>query len=155
MEQSKTKEQSNNENNPLVVDSEIRDYLTETRKWTMFFAVLGFIGIGLMALAALGMVLFGTLGSGYFNNREAAILGGLTLVYVAVGVIYFFPVLYLLKFSRNMKLAIEQSEQSKLIMAFEYLKSHFKIVGILTIVIFGLYFLIGMIAAIAGVFSML
>lgn len=154
MEQSEMKGNTTLEHKDMVVDQNIRKDLTEIRKWTKFFAILGFIGIGLMALAVLVMLLFGTLGSGYLNNREAVILGGLTAVYLAVGVLYFFPVLYLLKFSSNMKLAIEKSEQSKLVMAFDYLRSHFKFVGILTIVFIGIYILIGVIAAIAGIFSM-
>jgi len=52
-----------------------------------------------------------------------------------------------------MKKAIEQAEQKDLTVAFEYLKSHYKFIGILTIAILGLYVLIGIVAAIVGMSS--
>jgi len=55
----------------LVIDSNTKNNLDETRKWTMFFAIFGFIGIGFMALAALVLLIVGIFGSSYWNNRGA------------------------------------------------------------------------------------
>ena len=137
----------------LVIDSNTKNNLDETRKWNMFFAILGFIGIGFMALAALVLLIVGIFGSSYWNNREAVMFGGLTILYLAFGAVYFFPILYLLKFSTHMKNAIEKTEQSKLILAFDYLKSHYKFVGILTIVLFGVYILAAIVIALVGLSS--
>jgi len=52
-----------------------------------------------------------------------------------------------------MKNAIEKTEQSKLILAFDYLKSHYKFVGILTIVLFGVYILAAIVIALVGLSS--
>mgnify|MGYP001139433415 CR=1 FL=1 len=154
MEQAETKESEKFERNEMVVDSRIKNDLTETRKWTMFFAILGFIGIGFLAIAVVVMLIAATVGSGFMSNQNAMLFGVLTVVYLIMGLLYFFPVYYLLKFSTHMKSAIEKSEQNKLVMAFEYLKSHYKFIGILTIVIIGMYILIGIVAAVVGFSSL-
>ena len=141
------------EKNEIVLDKKSLTYLTETRKWTMFFAVLGFIFIGLMVLGALFLMVFGMAGHGFGSNRGAMVGGAMSIVYLLFGFLYFFPIYYLLKFSVNMKKAIEQNEHKDFAVAFEYLKSHYKFIGILTIVILSLYILIGIIAAIVGMAS--
>lgn len=141
-----------NENSELKLTNESLGYLNETRKWTMFFAILGFIGIGFLAIAFIIMAIIGTVG-GAMGNMESAIFGVLAVLYLVIGVLYFFPVLYLLKFSTNMKTAIEQTKQNNLVSAFEYLKSHYKFLGIFTIAIFGLYLVAGIIIGIIGVAS--
>jgi hypothetical protein len=138
------------EESKLFIDEKSQEYLTEIRKWAMFFAILGFIFIGLMVLMGL---IFGLVGS-FFGS----FLGGVEriaifLVYIVIGGLYFFPVYYLFKFSVNMKNAIQQSKQGELTYSFEFLKSHYKFVGILTIVILSLYVLAGIIAVIVGAFA--
>ncbi|PLX11560.1 MAG: hypothetical protein C0597_14875 [Marinilabiliales bacterium] len=139
----------------LIIDTQTKQNLDETRKWTMFFAILGFIGIGFMVLAALILLIIGIFGSSYWNNREAVMFGGLSALYLVLGAIYFLPILYLLKFSTNMKNAIEKAEQSKLTSAFDYLKSHYKFVGILTIILFAVYILAAVVIGIVGLSSFL
>ena len=138
------------ENLELKLTNESLGYLNETRKWTMFFAILGFIGIGFLAIAFIIMAIIGIIG-GVMGNMGSAIFVVLAVVYLIIGVLYFFPVLYLLKFSTNMKTAIEQTKQSNLVSAFEYLKSHYKFLGIFTIALFGLYLVAGIIFGIIAV----
>ncbi|HRW63514.1 MAG TPA: hypothetical protein P5132_08505 [Bacteroidales bacterium] len=116
--------------------------LTEIRKWTMFFTVLGFIAIGFMVLGALAMGMIGIMGGTFGGMREASFLGGISLLYLVIALLYFFPVLYLLKFSTHMKNAIEKISQNDLSVAFTNLKSHYKFVGIFTIVLIGIYILV-------------
>ena len=92
------------ENLELKLTNESLGYLNETRKWTMFFAILGFIGIGFLAIAFIIMAIIGIIG-GVMGNMGSAIFVVLAVVYLIIGVLYFFPVLYLLKFSTNMKTA--------------------------------------------------
>lgn len=141
------------DNTDLRLTSESIVYLSETRKWTMFFAILGFIGIGFLAIGFIALAIIGTIG-GLMGGMESAVFGVLAVVYLIIGVLYFFPVLYLLKFSTNMKAALEQTKQSKLTDAFLYLKSHYKFMGIFTIVVFGLYLLAGIIIGIIGLASL-
>lgn len=137
----------------LVINRNSLTYLTEIRKWTMFFAVLGFIAIGLMVLAAFVVGIIASVGGAFGGFKEASVLGVLAVVYLAFGALYIFPVLYLLKFSTNTRKAIEQSDSNLLSSAFLNLKSHYKFVGILTIVIFGIYILVGVIAGIVALAS--
>ena len=134
----------------MVLDKKSLTYLTEIRKWTMFLSILGFIFIGLLAIIVLIVGLVGAGFGGLMGGSEILII---LLVYIIIGVLYFFPIYYLLKFSVNMKKAIEQAEQKDFTVAFEYLKSHYKFIGILTIVVLSLYILIGIIAAIVGMAS--
>ena len=150
MENSEIQQESTLEKNEMVLDKKSLTYLTETRKWTMFLAILGFIFIGLLAIIVLIVGLVGAGFGGLMGGSEILII---LLVYIVIGVLYFFPIYYLLKFSVNMKKAIEQAEQKDLTVAFEYLKSHYKFIGILTIAILGLYVLIGIVAAIVGMAS--
>ncbi|MCD4832175.1 MAG: hypothetical protein K8R31_00120 [Bacteroidales bacterium] len=150
MENSEVQQDSTLEKNEMVIDKKSLTYLTETRKWTMFLAILGFIFIGLLAIGVLILGLVGAGCGGLMGGSEMFII---FVVYIVIGVLYFFPIYYLLKFSVNMKKAIEQAEQKDLTVAFEYLKSHYKFIGVLTIVIFGLYILIGIVAAIIGMAS--
>jgi len=74
----------------------------------------------------------------------------ITVIYLIIAVIYFFPIYYLYNFSVKMKKALLSDDQTLLRNAFEDLKSHYKFVGIFTIVILSLYllmFLIGLGAA--------
>lgn len=64
-------------------------------------------------------------------------------IYVAISLIYIMPVIYLYRFSTLARRAIRISDSVEIMYALRNLKSHFKFVGIFTIVILGLYFLAG------------
>lgn len=126
-------------------------YLNETRKWTMFFSILGFIGIGFMLIAAL---FIGSIMNSIPNYSETADLtagltGGLMSgFYIIMAVLYFFPIYYLYKFSSNMKAGIQHRSSELVEEAFKHQKSHYKFFGILTgiILIFYVLILIGTVA---------
>jgi len=141
MENMETPVDKMNESQDLVLNKESLGYLIIIRKWAMFFAILGFIGIGFMVLLALFMGIASSIGTAFGGMHETWILVVFTLVYLLLAGLYVMPVLYLLRFSTKMKTAIETSDQNNLVLAFQNLKSHFKYVGIMTIVIMGLYIL--------------
>lgn len=128
----------------LKISSISTKYLQETAKWSKFISIIGFVGIGLMVLAALGMIIFGsTLGSGYRNayqSQSPFAIGA--IVYIILAVLYYFPISYLFKFSTSMKKALEKTDNITMDKAFENLKSHYKFLGIMMIVILSLYILI-------------
>lgn len=150
MENSEIQQDSVLEKKEMILDTKSLSFLTEIRKWSMFLAILGFIFLGLLVLMGLFIILAGSLFGGYLGGMERVLI---FFVYILIGGLYFFPIYYLLKFSVNMKKAIEQSEQKDMTSAFEYLKSHYKFIGIFTIVVLSLYVLIGIIAAIVGMSS--
>ena len=126
-------------------------FLKETSTWTYFLSILGFIGIGLMILGGLFFSLAMNLIPG--GNPYAGLgvdMSYFGMIYVVIALFYFFPVLYLFNFSRKMKSALNSNNNDELTSAFSNLKSHYKFIGIFTIVIISLYVLIFVFAMIAG-----
>ncbi|MEG2078977.1 DUF5362 family protein [Chryseobacterium sp.] len=140
----------------LRVDSAAKSFLVEAAKWTSFLAILGYIGIALMVVAALFMMTMGASMSS--ASSSLAPLGGgmfIGVIYLVFALLYFLPINYLYKFSSNMKHAISTNNQASLTSAFEYLKSHYKFIGIITLVVIGLYILMFLILMVKGVSSAL
>jgi hypothetical protein len=73
----------------------------------------------------------------------------MTGVYLVLALLYFFPVLYLYQFSKKMKEALQSKNDDVLATAFEKLKSHYKFIGVFTIIFISLYILM-IVAAIVG-----
>ena len=139
----------------LVIDWRSKEFLKETAKWTKFLAILGFVGIGLMVLGSLVM-LFAP--SSLMSNGDFPFGGKIfmMLLYLAFAVLYYFPISYLYQFSENTKKAIENNDNNAIRDAFEFLKSHYKFMGILTIILLSFYAIIIFIALIrAGAAAMM
>jgi hypothetical protein len=118
-------------------------YLKEITKWTKFLSILGFVGVGLMVVLAFAMgTVFSSLGSLGDNSPMAAMGPIFTVMYLAFAALYFFPVLYLYRFSKNSKEAVQNNCSDLLSTGLGYLKSHYKFVGILMVVLLSLYALI-------------
>lgn len=131
----------------MSLSQESKQHLDETRKWTFFLAIVGFVFIGLMVLISLFMgAVFDELGNEVMPFSSFAV----GLMYIAIGALYFFPIYYLYKFSTNMKNALTSDEDNSLNDAFRYLKSHYKFMGIFTIIIFSIYLLMGLGFAVVG-----
>jgi len=125
----------------LIIDWRSKEFLKETAKWTKFLAILGFVGIGLMVLGSLVM-LFAP--SSLMSNGDFPFGGKIfmMLLYLAFAVLYYFPISYLYQFSENTKKAIENNDNNAIRDAFEFLKSHYKFMGILTIILLSFYAII-------------
>lgn len=136
---------------PMLVSDVSKKQLKEISSWATFFAILGFVGVGLMALVAILIVvvvpLIPTDGSNSFAMYPTTLIGG---VYLVIAVVYFFPVLYLFRFATKMKSALLDSNILKVDDAFINMKSHFRYMGIMTIVIISLYILAAIIVVIMG-----
>ncbi len=126
-------------NNDLVLEAQAQIYLKETRKWAKFLAIMGFIFMGLMVLISIVTFVF----SSSMSNQlplpfpiPFAIFG---FVYLAFAAIYFFPIYYLLQFANKAKHALLEQNTQTLTESMQYLKSHYKFLGIFTIVMLALY----------------
>lgn len=139
-------EQSNQNLFDLQIDHQSSSFLSETAKWGKFLAIMGFIFCGLMVIVALfaGTLMASMMpGLGTAEGTTAAIGGGvLTVVYLVLALIYFFPCLYLFNFSSKMQLALRSNQQDVLNTSFRNLKSCFKFMGILTIVLLSFWVLL-------------
>ncbi|MGB8705711.1 MAG: DUF5362 family protein [Gillisia sp.] len=114
--------------------------LLETGKWTKFLAILGFIFIGFMLLASVIMgVVTSVMGDAFPSLPFPGIF--LALIYLVFAVLYFFPILYLFRFSTNIQKAMRANKPQDFNAAIGNLKSHYKFVGILVIIIMVAYLL--------------
>lgn len=141
---------SNNQNLfDLQIDQPVTTYLGETAKWAKFLAIVGFVFCGIMAIIA---VFAGSLMSTAFGSMGGD--GGMsgifvTLLYLVIAALYFFPCLYLFHFANKMQRALRQNDQGSLTDSFRNLKSCYKFLGILMIIVLAFY----AIALIVGLFA--
>ncbi len=131
------------DNNLQLTEMSLR-YLNTTRKWTMFFAILGFIGAGFMFVAGFIMILSTFAAEAMTSNGDlpfpvGAGFGAIGIFYFILGAIIIIPSVYLLKFSNSAKKLYVYRKQDSVDETFRHLKSYYKLYGILTIAIFGLY----------------
>lgn len=118
-------------------------FLKEIARWTKFLSVVGFVGIGLM-------VVVGIFGGTMLSTANA--YGGVagrgmspiffTIMYLLMAGLYFMPVRYMWLFSSKMDAGLKSKIQSEVDAALENLKSHFKYIGIMMIVVLSIYALI-------------
>ena len=135
-------EHSNIENFDMKLNESAKDFLKETAKWAYFLSIIGYIGIGFIVVIAL---FAGTLISALGSANSMLGVGGpsfgifISFLYFVVAVLYFFPVYYLNKFASNAKAALRDNDSEVLITSLGYLKSHYKYIGIMMVIVFSLY----------------
>ncbi len=143
----------------LSLDRESIDHLTESARWGKFLAIIGFITVGLLVIFSffIGAIFanFSAL-SPYpgTDTRAASSLGGafFTVIYLIVAVIYFFPCLYLFRYSVRMKAALNTNDQTKLNQSLKSQKMLYRYVGIVTIIAISLELLALLIGGVAMLF---
>ena len=147
----------NQNNNEMHLNASALEFLKESAKWSKFLAIMGFVGIGFMVLAAIFMgavmSMIPTAAQSTEFNPLGAMKGFLSVFYLIIAAIYYFPVYYLYKYANDTKNAIQNNDSELLSTGLGFLKSHHKFLGIMMIVILSLYVLmfIGMITM--GIFA--
>lgn len=138
----------------LKLTSEAKFYLRETAKWAFFLSIVGFVGIALLVIVALfASTIFNSIQEMQSQVYPFNIGKMITIIYLVLAAIYLFPVYYLMQFANKMKVALVNIDDEDLTASFEMLKSHYKFIGVFTIIILSLYamlFVVGML----GVFAM-
>jgi len=116
------------------------DALRVSAKWSLFLAIIGFVGIGLMIIDALFL---SSIMSALPSNGSPimAMKGIVSVIYIIFAALYFPPVYYLFKYATDMKIALQDRDSEDVGNALKYLKSHHKYLGVSMIVIMSLYVL--------------
>lgn len=133
----------------------MKGFILEISKWAKFLSIIGFIGIGLMVLAAIVMMVAGATLSSFSNNygddysSNPVGAGLIGILYIIMAVLYFFPVYYLFKSAVGLKNGIINNDEVTLTDGFQNLKSHYKFIGIMMIIIISLYALLFLFAMLA------
>jgi len=126
------------ESRKIEIEQETLNHLNTTRKWAMFLAISGFIFLGLIIIIGL---IAGTFLSA-FSSGEKGLGIPESLMFVPVlfiAVIYFFPVLFLFRFSKHASHAVHKLDKLELHKAIKNLKFYFVYIGVLIILVFSLY----------------
>jgi hypothetical protein len=135
--------------NDLQINSVTENHLTEIAKWGKFLSIAGFIMCGFMAVIAFFIGNYMSRLSGFNSAYVTGYSAGVTIGYLIIALIMFFPCLFLYKFSVKMQQALKSANQEVLETSFQNLKAMFKFQGILAIIVLVLWFL-GMLGMMAG-----
>lgn len=132
----------------LSIDPVTKSNLSETAKWARFLAITGMISLVLLLM--LGFYLSTVMTSNLnrqlqeadVNFRTAPGIGiGLAFIYILIAVVWFFPLMFLLRFANQMRASIKENDQEKLNLSFQNLKICFRYLGIVTVISIALYIL--------------
>ena len=135
----------------LIVTEEMRSYIYDITRWAKFLAIVGFAFAALLVLVSFSIPSllgsnpalakqFGTMGSGGST--------AITIIYLVLGLFYFYPSMLLFRISKNGKQGVLFGNQEGLNTAMQNVKSLFKFWGIITIaVIVGYFLLVFMVGA--------
>lgn len=141
----------------LTIDPLTKSHLYETAKWARFLSIVGMISLALMILFGLFFsTIFSSLSNNSFDGAEPSTewttgMGmAMGIIYIIIAIIWFFPLLYLLRFSNTIKSAVNSNDQNALNVSFQNLKACFRYIGIVTIIIIALYALILVFAIVGG-----
>lgn len=127
-----------NEPRKIEIEQATLKHLNIIRKWAMFFAILGFIFVGLIIIAGVTAGTFLSLfNSGQMNTGFPEWI--VIAILVCVALLYFFPVLFLFRFSKHTAIAIQTLSKDELREAIRYLRACFVYMGIMTIVVLCIY----------------
>lgn len=133
------------ENKKLEIEQSTLKQLNTARKWAMFLAIIGFIFLGIMIVVGLIAGTFlKTFSSGENNFGISDSL--MFIPVLLIGLIYFFPVLFLFRFSKYISRSIQNLDNIQFHRAIKNLKLYFAYIGILIIIVLSLYIVILIVA---------
>ena len=115
----------------LILNADARIFLKETAKWAFFIAFM-FLG------AIASFFVFDALPQSSQTQVPFDMGVATSIFYLVMALLYIFPVYYLLQFSTKLKKALNTKNDEVLANAFEMLKSHYKYIGVLFIIIISL-----------------
>jgi len=126
------------EKKTIEIDQDILKNLNVIRKWAMFFSILGFIFLGLVIIIG---IIAGTFLSAFKSGGASAGIPEslIIILFFVLAVVYFFPVHFLFRFSKQTAHAVHNLDKEALHKAFRSLKSYCVYMGVLTILGLCLY----------------
>ena len=123
---------------PLMIQ-----YLRETKPWVRLLSVLGFIFSGLMVLGGLVVMVAGA-------AAGEAIGAGIGVVYLVLAGLYLLPLIHLHRYANAIGQAVLGGGATAVEDALLRQRSFWRTVGIMSLVMIGLYLLIIVVAMVAG-----
>jgi len=154
-EETKPEIQQDEQVEALWISEDVRSYIYDMAKWARFLSIVGFVFSAMIVLSAFstGAFMAGIAASSPGNPLLALGATGLTILYLLIGLLQFYPSFLLYKFSTAAMRAVLFADQEGLSVAMSKLKSFFKFWGILTI-IFLVFYVLVIVVAVLGVAGM-
>ncbi|NLT02390.1 MAG: hypothetical protein GXY09_00830 [Bacteroidales bacterium] len=145
-------ENTENTASVMTFTETMKSDLLLTAKWSKFLAIVGFVGLGLMAVWAFLMIS----GASFIDSLikgQTFITAYTGVVYLLVGLLYLFPILYLLRFANNTKRAVMADDEAAMEEALINQRKMYKFMGVLMIVVLSIYALSALILIPVGLFA--
>ncbi|MDQ3276710.1 MAG: hypothetical protein M3Q06_00175 [Bacteroidota bacterium] len=126
----------------LTIDPATKANLSETARWARFLAIIGFVFLLVMVLVGI----YSTITINRFEDefREMGGQGsagmlrsagtGVAAVYILIAAVWFFPLLFTLRFANQMQGALQNNDQKLLSASFQNLKVCYRYLGIITVI---------------------
>jgi len=123
---------------PPRLTVQMLQHLRATKPWVRLMSVVCFATAALCAIMGLGVMALGVLGLGPWG-RLGALAG---VAYVAFGVVYIFPAVYLSRYAGAIRGLLISGQASAMEAALGHQKSFWRFIGIMTLVFLCLYALV-------------
>lgn len=133
----------------MGITPDMRDSLATAARWAKFIAIVGFVFMGLIFLFVLlfgsfyGTLLPGEMG---LSLVPMLFLMGISLAISAI------PLVFMYRFALQTQEGLRNEDQFAMTSAFANLKSYYKFIGILLIIVLGFYAIIFVGALFGGLF---
>ena len=137
----------------LKITPESMAYLHSVAKWAKFLAIVGFVVVGLVAIIAIFTGLYLSSMSSEYGIYSPVSATMVTIIYLIVAVIYFFPVLFGYRFAVNLQSAIARKETQILTESFKNLNRYCLFIGIMTIIAIALFVIAIISVIISGIIA--
>lgn len=136
----------------LTINPNTKEHLSEAARWARFLAITGMVMLGIIVLL---MLLGGSFALSSVTALGGMPFGGGTMVFMAIwllaaAALWFFPLLFTLRFAIKMRAALATDDQQLLNDSFQNLKITFRYLGIVTIIVLALYALVFVFAGITA-----
>ncbi len=123
----------------LEITDSFKVYILDLSRWAKFLSVIGFMWCSLLFAAAFA--------AGYYVSKIShpglsSLAQAVTALFILFAVMWFYPCIYLNKFSNNVYKAIRENNQDVLEDGLLNLKSAFRLFGIVTGIILTLWVII-------------
>lgn len=142
--------QNQNTGQEMIITNQAREFLKETSKWAKFLSILGFIMTVFMIMAGFMMGALMSTSFGSMMDTGGLPVWFLPVLYFILAALYVAPLYYLYQFSSKAKIALDSSDSNLMAESLGFLKSHYKYIGIMMIVILAIYAISIVIAIVAG-----
>ncbi|MCF6296948.1 MAG: hypothetical protein L3J08_03035 [Flavobacteriaceae bacterium] len=134
----------------MELNQQAKDFLNEAAKWATLISIIGFIFIGLMVIISFSIdSILANIPNANFGVSNQV----LSLTYLIIAGLCFIPVFFLYQFSIKTKKAIANNDTDLLTFGLKKLKSHYKFIGILMVILIGIYILVLFTGLIAALFT--